>query len=39
VEINGVAVRKDGYVAWVAHAEANYGKFTMNANLTREVFR
>jgi hypothetical protein len=34
-----LAVKKDGYVPWVAHAEANYGKFTMNANLTREVYR
>jgi hypothetical protein len=32
-----LAVRKEGYVPWVA--VANYGKFTMNANLTREVFR
>jgi hypothetical protein len=34
-----IAVRKDGYVPWVSHAEANYGKFTMNANLTKQVFR
>ncbi len=34
-----LAVKKVGYVLWVAHAEANYGKFTMNANLTPEVFR
>jgi len=34
-----LAVREDGYVPWVTHSVANYGKFTMNANLTREVFR
>jgi hypothetical protein len=34
-----LAVWKEGYVPWIAHATANYVKFTMIANLTREVFR
>src|SRR5262249_35057951 len=33
-------VKKDGFVSWVTHYSAAVeGKFTMNANLTREVFR
>jgi hypothetical protein len=34
-----LAVKKDGYVPWVAHSVANNGRFTITADLTKQVFR
>ena len=31
-----LAVGKEGYMRWVAHVEANDGKFQMNENRDRE---